>query len=196
MRSLLSMCLILLATAAFGQPEEAYSTEGFSIGLHLNGTSWHLDEPDLDLEGSDSGGGLGFGLSYGVSHLVTLFLNLDGASIDPDEGETYSLGHGDLGARFTFGAPASQLKPFAQIALTGAGAELEIGRNTIQLRGGGLTLGGGLLYFLSPAWALDAGLDLTFGNLTEVEVNNLTADIDVKARTSRLNAGVRWYPGR
>lgn len=196
MRSLLTTCLILITTTSFGQPEKTYSTRGFSIGLHLGGTSWHLDEPDLDLEGSDNGGGLGFGVSYGVSDLVTLLLNLDGASIDPDRGETYSLGHADLGVRFTFGAPAKKFKPFAQVALTGAGAELEIGRNTIQLRGGGLTLGGGLLYFLSPAWALDAGLDLTFGNLTEVEVNNVTVDIDVNARTSRLNAGVRWYPGR
>lgn len=196
MRIPLAAFLILVSATAIAQPDDTYSTKGFSIGFHFNGTSWRLDEPDLDLEGSDSGGGVGFSFGYGVSDLVTLFLNLDGASIDPDVGERYSLGHADLGARFTFGAPANKFRPFAQVALTGAGAEQEIGTTTIQLRGGGLTLGGGVLYFLSPAWAIDAGLDLTFGNLTEVEVNNISADIDVNARTSRLNGGVRWYPGR
>jgi len=196
MRLLLAATIALITTAAFAQTEGTYSTRGFSIGLHLNGTSWRLDEPDLDLEGSDNGGGLGIDLSYGVSDLVTLLFNLDGASIDPDVGETYSLGHGDLGARFTFGAPARKLKPFAQIALTGAAAELEIGRNTLQLRGGGLTLGGGILYYFSSAWALDAGLDFTIGTLNEVELNNVTVDTSIDARTSRLNAGIRWYPGR
>lgn len=188
--------LLTVCGLALAQTEPEYSTRGFSIGLHLNGTSWHLDEPDLELDGSDSGGGLGFDLSYGVSDLVSLFLNFDGASIDPENGQTYTLGHGDLGARFAFGNPSKKFKPFGQIALTGAGAEQEIGRNTLQLRGGGLTLAGGILYFLSPAWAIDAGLAFTFGSLTEVELNNVGVDTDIDARTSRLNAGVRWYPGR
>jgi hypothetical protein len=196
MRTLLLSALVLLATTVFAQTDETFSTKGFSMGIHLNATSWHLDEPDLDLEGSDNGGGGGLNFGYGVSDLVTLFLNLDGASIDPGGGQTYTLGHGDLGARFIFGTPVKKFRPLAQVALTGAAAEIGISPNTIELSGGGLTLGGGFLYFLSQAWALDVGLDLTFGSLTEVKLNNVSVDTDITARTSRLNAGVRWYPGR
>lgn len=196
MRLLPILLLVVVTSTAVAQNDSTYSTRGFSVGLHLNGTSWHLDEPDFNLDGSDSGGGLGLDLSYGVSDLVSIFLNLDGASIDPDDGETYTLGHADLGARFAFGSTAKKFKPFAQVAFTGVVAEQEFGMNTLELSGGGLTLGGGILYFFSPAVALDTGLRLTIGQLTEVKLNNVSVDTEIDAQTSRFDVGIRWYPGR
>ena len=193
---------VMLLLAACGvatsqsPPLPDYHTKGFSLGLHLNGTSWRLEQRDLDIDQTDGGGGLGFMLGYGVSNLVTLFFNVDGASISPEDGENYTLTSADLGARFTFGSGRGKLRPFVEAALSGAGTEIELEGANLEISGGGIGVGGGILYFFSRQFALDAGLDLVFGNLNSVKVGQVSVDPNISAFTTRLNVGFAWYPGK
>lgn len=190
-----------------------YRTKGVSFRAHVGGASWHLDDSRL-FDEQNRGGGLGVGLSYGVSELITLVLNLDAAGMQPDFGQDYTLSHADLGVRFTFASDSRRLRPFAQISLTGFEAERDLGfivsrvsrgpgdsgdfrdhlGDEVQVTGGGLTLGGGIMYFFNPKLALDVGLDLTLGQVSSIKYRDIAIDQHIDSFSSRLNVGLAWYP--
>ena len=61
--------------------------------------------------------------------------------------------------------------------------------------GAGLTLGGGVDFYLSESWALDLQLLWTGGEFTTVTVDNVSVSgLDVDANSSRINLGVSWWP--
>jgi opacity protein-like surface antigen len=65
----------------------------------------------------------------------------------------------------------------------------------LSLSGLGLTLGGGLKYYFSPALALDAGLRYTFGQFTSIEFQGEREDLDdVSTMTARIDIGLAWFP--
>lgn len=177
-----------------------YRTKGVSFRVHLNGTSWYVDDARF-LDDQNRGGGLGFGVSWGVSELITLVFNLDAAGMNPDLGDNYTLSHGDLGVRFTFASDARKLRPFAQTSLTGFGMERDYwdpgqnsGPDKIQAFGGGLALGGGIMYFFNPKLALDVGIDVMFGEISEIKFRDVSIDRSIGSYSTRLNAGLAWYP--
>jgi hypothetical protein len=181
--------LLLLFLPAGAPAFAQYSTQGFFVGGHLNGSSWTL--PDIDVEG-DNGGGLGVTAGYGFSELFALLLNLDGATISPDEGDDYTLGHVDLAGRFHFGR--NRAKGYGQIGLTGVGAMQESDGGDTEVRGGGLDLGGGFMYFFSRPLALDISLHYLIGEVREVKVGNVTIDVEEDLNTARFNIGLTWFP--
>jgi hypothetical protein len=177
-----------------------FRTKGVSFRVHLNGTSWYVDDSRF-FDDQTRGGGLGFGVSWGVSELITLVFNVDAAGMNPDFGKDYTLSHGDLGVRFTFASDARKLRPFAQTSLTGFGTEREYRQitrqnlaGTFQVVGGGLALGGGIMYFFNPKLALDVGVDFMFGEISEVKFRNVSIDQSTGSYSTRLNAGIAWYP--
>ncbi len=200
---LILACLVVLP--AYGQRRGdrdrsrnrrmASDTRGFSIGVHLNGTSWQRESFNDDDEW-EGGGGLGLTLGYGFSKLFTLYVNADGATIDPDAGKDYTLAHGEIGGLFHFGSTRSKFRPYLDVALTGRTAEYEVGPLDVEVSGGALTFGGGVKYFASRALALDLGLKLSGGELTQTSAGNLERDIEEDAASSRLNFGIVWHPGR
>ena len=186
--------LLLVVTLAVVVPASAqYSTKGFFVRPHFLGTAWRLDDYESDTQ---SGGGMGLNLGYGFNETVAAYIEFSGAEIDPDEGENYVLAHVDLGAIFTVGAPTSKLKGNFMVALNGRAFELDQPGLDVEGSGGGLTAGGGILYFFSRSVALDLNLLLSFGEITEIKVNRFTADTNLDATSSRFNLGVAWYPGR
>jgi hypothetical protein len=67
---------------------------------------------------------------------------------------------------------------------------------SLDIYGNGVSIGGGFQYFFSPGFALNTGLDWTFGTFSDVEFSGRsTDDLDLKATTARLNLGLMWYPG-
>lgn len=185
--------LLMAATPALAQRS---STNGFNIGLHLNGSSITIEEFGFDDE-TNSGGGGGLVLGYGFGERAALYLNFDGAAINADEADEYTLGHGDLGVLLHFGSPYAALRPYVDLGLTGRVATFQTDIGDVNISGGALTVGGGLKYFFTPGLALDAALKLSFGQFTEVELNGRTADIDdIDANTGRFNIGLVWYPNR
>jgi hypothetical protein len=182
----------LLAASLFTAGDlaaQASRTEGFLLGARVNGTALNVDDE------TDSGAGLGFIVGYGFSPAITLYLNFDGASLDGDGG-SYDFGQVDLGLRYTFGTNAAALRPYVNGALTGSIARFTEAGETLDLRGGGLTVGGGLNYFFTQRVALSAAAQLTFGQFTELAFDGGTVDLDENESftASRFQLGVSFRP--
>lgn len=187
----LFFCLVSLV---YGQtPGVSGGTLGLSLNGHLNGSAWTFNDLDVDAE---AGGGIGIGVGYGISELITLYAELDAASINPEAGDNYTLAHFDLGAQFIFLSPANPFRPYADVALSGRAARWEFLGADVEASGAGLSLGGGMKYFFSPPFALDLNLKWTVGELSEIKIGSLSREMDTDATSARFAVGISWYPGR
>lgn len=191
---ILSIPLLFIAHNVMAQQ---YDTRGFSIGAHVNGTVWQMDDDEIDMD-AEGGGGLGITAAYGVSNLVELFITADGANIDPDERgrDDYTMTHVDLGVRFNLGRSGSRWRPYLGVAATGREVEFEQGPLKVETDGGAITFLGGFKYFLSRPLALDVNLSLSGGEIDEVRIGGVEREVEVDAGSARLGFGITWYPNR
>lgn len=193
-------------TPSRAEAQDRSNTNKLFVGFALGGTS-------LELEGEDDDGNLqtereqGFGaslrLGYGFTSLFSLYIEGSGASID-SEGETFTLAHGDIGARFHFGGPTRAFIPFLDLAFTSRAISVDDfdfddgqGPQTVdvEISGSGLSFGGGFLWFFNPKWALDVGLKATVGEFDTVKFDNISiSGLEVDATSARLKVGVTWFP--
>lgn len=201
-RTLIASALVAGTMLSAGSLNAQVSkNSGFLLNLHLAGNSikWDVEGEDTERE---SGGGLGLGLGYGFGEQFALVLNLDAASVSSDEegggDEDLALAHFDIGGRLNFGSTASAIRPYVNVAFSGVaeGTTSEDEDENVTISGTGYTLGGGLQYFFSPRFALDAALQGTFGEFTQLQVGDESTefDEDVKFTTARLQLGVTWHP--
>ncbi len=173
--------------------------EGFFLGAHLGAASWTAD--DLEIDG-ESGGGAGITLGYGFSQLISAYFTADAASISPDIGGSYTLGHGDLGVMFSFGSTTSAVRPYVDAAFSVRQAKQDIqdetGTQEFTVSGAGLSVGGGVRYHLSLPFAIDAGAQLSLGEFTEVELGGVSITLPeaASATSVRINVGIVWFPGQ
>jgi hypothetical protein len=194
---LIAAALALAATSAAAQLDAPSKTQGFGVGVQLHGTSVDTDQDD-DFD-PFTGGGLGLELAYGFSSGLALFLDVQFGGLesdDADDGAIDSGAHVDLGARMNFGAGRRSLVPFLEAAFTGVALEGETPEGDDILYGGaGVTIGGGVQYFVRRNLSLNAGLRVTGGALSSVEVDGDDQDIDDQfISTSRLIVGATWHP--
>jgi hypothetical protein len=181
--------------------ENTYETNGLFLHARTSGHGMALDGP-----GDAEGLGLGLRAGYGVSNRFTLYLDVEGAGLNGGGGfeglgadEKYGMLYIELGSRFHFRSE-QQLKPYGDVALAVVGlgyegAESDAG-NDVTYGGAGVSLGAGLLYFLSPKFALDTGLAFTPGSLMEREVGRNSEDVDIALTSARIHVGVSVYPFR
>lgn len=191
--ALLASAVLVLVLPARASAQWRSDPTGFHAGLYLNGSAITYEDDDE----AESGGGLGFGLGWGISNLVTLYLGGAGADVEFLDGTgSYTLTHGDLGARFNFRSRAKRWRPYAQAAVTGWIAEAEmLGTDVFSISGAGFTVGGGIAYFFSRKFAVDAGIDFTAGSFSEAKLGNMKSDIDISASSTRFNLGVSFWNG-
>lgn len=189
----------LLFLPGIAQAQES-TTRGFNIGAHLSAASLSVEG-----EARNEAGGAGLSVAYGFNRSFALFLQLDGARFDDQatadvEGD-WTLGHVDLGLRYSFANSLRKWVPYVQAAVdlravtvknpVVDGAE----RDEAELSGSGLTLGGGIAYHFTETFALDAQLLWTAGEFTTLRVENVTVSgFDVDADSGRFNLGVSWWP--
>jgi hypothetical protein len=177
------------------------ATEKLWVGIGFGGAS--IDSDDMDVDQQSGGAGV-FRLGYGFTRLFSLYLEGAAASIE-DAGETFTLSHGDLGVRFHFGGPQRAFIPFLDLGLSARALSVDDFdfvddqgdpvTGDLEISGGGLSFGGGFLYFFNPNWALDLGLKFTTGEFTTVKVDNVSfSGFEVDANSSRLMLGVTWFP--
>jgi hypothetical protein len=208
------LCLLALATlaapsVAFAQTdaappsatESAYGTSGLFLHARTSGHGMGFDGPD-DAEGV----GLGLRAGYGISDRFTLYLGVEGAGLDGGSGfeglgtdEKSGVLYIELGSRLHFRSD-QRLKPYADVALAVVGlgydgAESYAGTD-VTYGGAGVSLGAGLLYFLSPRFALDTGLAFTPGSLMEREVGRTREEVDIALTSARIHVGLSVYPFR
>ncbi len=186
----LFLLLVVLSIPAIAQ----YSMKGFFLRPHLTGAAWSLD--DLNEDGH-SGGGAGLGLGYGISEMFAVFLALSGAIMENDAGSSYTLAHFDVGVQLNLSKAESAVKVVLDAASSARTARFEVSGTDIDFNGIGGTLGGGVMYFLSPSFALDGGVQIMFGSIDEISFGGEIADIpDFDATSARVNFGLAWFPGR
>jgi hypothetical protein len=208
---LLLLALVLTGTAS----AQVSKTTGFQLGASLYGNSATIDFDnaiadfggglELQLEGDTdfSGGGLGLRVGYGFSPLFTLYADLGGGAVEPEEdGDDTddSIGFLELGGEFTFGDSASPWRPFVNVGLQafviGSEDEEDLG-GTVTFGGGGLKVGGGVNYFLTPQLAARFSLDAGAGALTTIDVDangfDEDADLDDSSYSiARLHLGLSY----
>jgi hypothetical protein len=189
---------LMAVTTAQAQDKPKSDTEGLFLNLHLNGTSWDLsDDTDFGELPSESGGGLGFAFGFGASQTLTLFAAFDAARINAaDDGEDYNLVHFDLGAMITLLGQSSRFRPFGKASFTARTAEFELENIAISSFGAAFSAGAGLMVFLSPAFAITADGTATWGSMTELTTAGVALDLNLPARSFRINGGLSWFPGR
>lgn len=172
------------------------NTEGFFLQGHYQGHGLTVDVDD-----TDSGNGFGIKAGYGFSNLFTLYLGIDGASMDVSDSGTqalvankYSLVYVDLGGRFNFRSGSNEVVPYIDGSLTGIASVYDTGAGEATFSGSGLSLGGGIQYFFSPQFAFNGGLNLTFGEYNELEIAGETESVGLDVTGARINLGFSWYP--
>lgn len=192
--------LTLALALPAGAMAQSSTTRGLNLGFHLSGAS-------LTVEGQDTNEAAGAGIlvGYGLNRNIMLFAQLDGAQFENQVSEDvegdWRMGHLDLGVRYHFANALRRWVPYAQAAfgyrtVTVLDPTVDgVARNEVEVSGGGFSLGGGLAFYLSEAFSLDAQLLWTGGEFTTLRVDNVSATgFDVDATSGRFNLGVSWWP--
>jgi hypothetical protein len=190
-------CTGVFASSTWAQTHQPDpSTRGFSFGGHIAVVGANPDQFDLNGQSTNpvrvttAGGGLT--VAYGVNEWLTVALNGDGRESEDDR----HLSFADLGAQF-FLPGWNRLLPHFDVALTGGRVEFEAAGGAIDTRGAGLSVGGGVLYFLSRSFALDGTLLRTAGDLDPSADGERVKDVGaIDVSGTRFLIGVRWYPWR
>jgi len=197
---LFSILLILMMSAGQtrAQDRPKSDTQGLFLNFHLNGTSWDLNDDSIFGElPQQSGGGLGLAFGYGASQSVTVFMAFDGAQMGGgEETDDYTLVHFDIGAMVTFLGQSTRFRPFGKASFTARTAEFDVEQAGVSMFGAGFSAGGGLMVFLTPAFAITGDAQATWGSMTEITTGGIALDTSISARSGRLNAGLTWFPGR
>jgi hypothetical protein len=184
------------------QPHPRSHTSGFFLGLGLNGSS--IESEDLS-SNRESGGGLAGELGYGFTRHFALFMNASAARISSTSGD-FDLGHFDVGARWNFASPSRSIAPFLDVAVGGRAAMEsdvvlydeagQMRQGDLSIMGTGVSVGGGLNYFVSPSWALGGSFKYTMGEFSRVQFDKVSVDgFEIDATSARFNLGFTWFPG-
>lgn len=181
-------------------PAPKANTEKLTLSLALGGSSIYSDELEKERE---SGGGFSAQLGWGFTRLFTLAVGASGATMGSGD-DQFVMVHFDLLSRFNFTSPRRAWVPFVEggVSARVAGQDniVVVGDNgpqevNLEISGGGITFGGGVEYYVAPAWALGANLRWTTGEFSTVKFNNVSIDgFELDATTTRLNLGVSWHP--
>lgn len=177
------------------------TSRGLSIGLHALGTSLTVEQGD-----ENKGGGLGLRVGYGFNRRLTGFVNLDASTVDIPQSDSFvagdwSLAHAEIGARFHFANSLRRWVPYIETSVGARSVSIDNARvnnapaGKVSFNGPALSVGTGLSVFVSPKWALDAGLRWTGGTFTEIESGNTALrNLDIEAASFRFGVGVVWWP--
>jgi hypothetical protein len=174
------------------------NTQGFFLNLRAGGYGVGF-EGDRD----GTGGGFGARLGYGLSERWTLFAGFEGGRIsDGDgfeglpDGDDYGLLYVDAGARFHF-RTESRLVPFIEGSVNVAGVWFDDTQDDQATYGGAAaSLGGGLLWFVTPTVALETSALFGAGALMDAEIGGVDQDVDISMAGVRLQVGISVYPNR
>ncbi len=194
------LAFFLLACTAPPLAGQKSTTRGLNLGFHLQAASLSVQDGK-----SDGGGGAGFRLGYGLNRIVTLYLEIDGITVDSEGSDefqgTWSLGHADLGARFHFANTLRSWVPYLEVAIGGRGASVSDARSDgndvgdIKFSGGSFSFGGGLYLYFKQTLAADIGLKFSGGKFTEVDLGPISLNnLDIDANSTRFKVGIVWWP--
>jgi len=151
----------------------------------------------------DTGVGMAGQLGWGITKNFALVAEASAASIGSVNGN-FGLAHVDVGGRWHFVTARSGFVPFVEVGYSGR-ALLKEGvlmtggdGNTYtgdMLLGSGLSLGGGLHYFVAPTLAFGGAFKWTTGKFSRLQLDDAYVDgLAMDATTPRFNMGFTWFP--
>jgi hypothetical protein len=194
-RGILGLALGLLFLLV---PAQLLAQDGLFLGGHLNGTAYSPEDiSELD---EDSDTETGYGLSgivgYGFG-AIGVYAKGSGAIMTGDDEEASEddpmFYHLDIGARLSL--PIAALVPYINAAYTFQRLSQDIGDQSFTAKGSGLTGGAGI-QLLFGSLALDAALNVTAGEFSEVEFNGQTQELeDATNTTVRFDVGLVFFLG-
>ena len=175
------------------------TTRGFSIAAHLQGASLKVEDDD-----PSGGGGAGLRVGYGFNRRFTAYLEADGITFDVENPELqgeWTMGHADLGVRFNFANSLRSVVPFLDAAIGGRAVSVEDATSegedvgTVTFSGGSFSLGGGVSFFTSEKFAIEALAKFTGGKFEQIDVGDVSVrNLDIEASSFRFKVGVSWWP--
>jgi hypothetical protein len=205
-RVYLLLLVSALASAARTQGQAAPAGAARSSTSRFFAT-FLVNNSALTVEGdktAEVGNGVTLGIGYGFTSRFALFVEGVGATIHGG-GESYVLSHFDVGARYHFTRSERAFVPYVEGALSERMASIT--DMTVQdsngatylgdmdVSGTGFTIGGGVLYFMNPKWALNANLKWTTGEFSTVKFGSISiSGLEMDARSTRMNLGLSWFP--
>lgn len=179
--------------------QESVNT-GLMLGLHA--VPMGIDGVGEE-QFSEQGMGLGVTVGWGFNDRIAVYATTDFGYVDydPDNpaavGEDYEAMTVDLGARVNLGNEFMRMRPFINAALSvlmTTEDDPELGEAVTS--GGGLTVGGGVQYFLHYKWSVLAAVQATMGAFTETDTDNtdFLFDQGVPYSHYRVQLGAMWHP--
>lgn len=201
-----SALLIALLLVLAGAPDRAVAqSDANTRGLFLNvRTGGHGVAFENDDEGTGHGGGLRLG--YGISDRFTMYLGIEAAGMKGElafeefaAGDEFNVAFIELGGRYHF-RPQERLVPFADasLAIMGVAYEKDQTTNGSDVTYGGLggSFGGGVMYFVTPKFAVEGAASFVPGNLWDRSVGSQDNSVDIGMASVRMTVGVSFYPFR
>ena len=191
------------ALCSGGARAQQSDNTGLMVGVHVTGSSLGGTGAEAVLE---TGGGMGFRLGYGFNDRITLYAAGDAVVMEydadraPQPGAEYDAETYDFGLRVNFSNDWRAMRPYLLAAVTGIAtteqtAAAAEGTET-ETWGNGLTIGGGVQFFVWRKLAIDIGYQATAGSFTERTVGDEDQAFarGIALMHQRGQIGLTWHP--
>lgn len=175
------------------------NTEGLNVTVSGGIGNWsstyflNLDE----LEPLGVGGGVRVG--YGFNQRFEIFARYDHYTFKiENEWNKYGTSTAGAGLRVNFGGTLQALRPYLEAGFSSINLTIDPvlfnGRVVeYHLKGPALAVGGGVNYFISPNFAIQAAAASTFGKFTTFQINSNGIEDRPDARTLRFSLGISYF---
>lgn len=198
--------LAALAGAALwsgGLRAQQSDNTGLMVGIHVTGSSLGGTGAEAFTE---TGRGMGFKLGFGFNDRITLYASADAVVMEydaeraPEPDAEYDAETYDLGIRVNFSNDWRVMRPYLLAAVTGVVTTEETGDaeevTETETWGDGLTIGGGIQFFVWRKLAIDIGYQATAGSFTERTVGDEDQAFarGIALIHHRGQVGLTWHP--
>lgn len=175
------------------------NTEGLNVSVSGGIGNWsssyflNLDE----LEPLGIGGGIRIG--YGLNQRFEIFARYDRNTFKiKKEWDKYGTSIAGAGLRVNFGGTLQVLRPYLEAGFSSINLKIDPvlfnGRVVeYRLKGPALAIGGGVNYFVSSNFAIQAAVAGTFGKFTTFQINGDGIEDRPDARTLRFSLGISYF---
>jgi hypothetical protein len=189
------------------KPAASDRMKGFMLGVYTVGA------PGITLTGDDIDGtfattfgpGAGATIGFGVTNRLSAYASFDIAKqkTAPDDTPdgSWGLAHFEVGGRASLPLGTSSTIPYVTAgwgrrALAARLVDEDGDGVDVSFSGSMIAVGGGVEHFISPTLAIDAGVGLAFGTLSDYEEGGDKVDFQLdRTRSMRLRIGMTWRPG-